>query len=246
MTAETDAGFDPAATLDQISAATAQVLDTAAQFTDADVRAPSLLPNWSRGHVLTHLARNADGGRRLLIWARTGVEMAEYPSVAARAEEIEAGAGRSADELVADLRDSAARFAAEYRRMPLAAWSRTVRWTRGQEHPAARAADSRLCEVLVHHVDLGAGYTPAQWLAEFVDAMLSRVVASFSAREDAPAMRLHATDTGARHDIRPTAGPAPMIHGTGSSLLAWLMGRSQGADLVAEGCPRLPEPPFLY
>lgn len=91
MTAETDAGFDPAATLDQISAATAQVLDTAAQFTDADARAPSLLPNWSRGHVLTHLARNADGGRRLLIWARTGVEMAEYPSVAARAEEIEAG-----------------------------------------------------------------------------------------------------------------------------------------------------------
>ena len=30
-------------------------------WSDADVRAPSLLPGWSRGHVLTHIARNADG-----------------------------------------------------------------------------------------------------------------------------------------------------------------------------------------
>jgi hypothetical protein len=41
------------------------------------------LPGWSRGHVLTHLARNADGGRRLLVWARTGVESFEYASLQA-------------------------------------------------------------------------------------------------------------------------------------------------------------------
>ncbi|MEU6241500.1 maleylpyruvate isomerase N-terminal domain-containing protein [Streptomyces sp. NPDC047024] len=132
MADEIDAGFDPAATLEQISAATERVLLTASRFTDADVRAPSLLPEWSRGHVLTHLARNADGGRRLLHWARTGDETPEYASLAARAEEIEAGAGRSAGELVADVRESAARFAAEYRRMPLTAWDREVRWTAGQ------------------------------------------------------------------------------------------------------------------
>lgn len=246
MTAETGASFDPATTLRQTDAATEQVLQTAARFTEADVRAPSLLPDWSRGHVLTHLARNADGGRHLLIWARTGVETPEYQDLATRAEEIETGAGRSAAELLADLRESAARFAAEYRAMPLAAWDRTVRWTAGQVHPAARAADARLCEVLVHHVDLGTGYTPAQWPADFVGDMLSRVVASFHGREDAPAMRLHATDTGARHTIRATDGPAPEIHGVESSLLAWLMGRSQGADLAAQGCSELPDPPALY
>ena len=245
MAAPTDPGFDPAAALDRINAATGHVLRTAARFGDADVRMPSLLPDWSRGHVLTHLARNADGGRRLLTWARTGVETPEYPSLAARAEEIEAGAGRSAAELVADLRDSAARFAGEYRRMPAAAWSRTVRWTRGQEHPAARAADARLCEVLVHHVDLDAGYTPAQWPADFVHPMLARVAAAFRTRPDAPAMRLRAVDAGAGYDIRAT-GPAPEITGTASSLLAWLMGRSAGADLAASGGARLPEPPALY
>ncbi|MEV7393377.1 maleylpyruvate isomerase N-terminal domain-containing protein, partial [Streptomyces sp. NPDC091215] len=67
MTADDHTGFDPATTLDQINAATGHLLETAARFTDADVRAPSLLPGWSRGHVLTHVARNADGGRNLLI-----------------------------------------------------------------------------------------------------------------------------------------------------------------------------------
>ncbi|WP_406137028.1 maleylpyruvate isomerase N-terminal domain-containing protein [Streptomyces sp. NBC_01089] len=108
MTTDAHAGFDPAAVLEQIDAATEHLVHTAARFTDADVRAPSLLPDWSRGHVLTHLARNADGGRRLLTWARTGVQALEYPSLTARDEEIENGAGRSADVLVADLRDSAA------------------------------------------------------------------------------------------------------------------------------------------
>lgn len=245
MTIDDHAGFDPAAVLEQIDAATEHLLRTASRFTDSDVRAPSLLPGWSRGHVLTHLARNADGGRRLLVRARTGVETAEYPSLAARDEEIEDGAGRSADALVADLRDSAARFAAEYRRMTPAAWGRKVRWTRGQERPAARAADSRLTEVLVHHVDLDAGYTPAQWPAPFVHDMLDRVVTSFSARDDAPPMRLHATDTDTRYSIS-GAQPAPEIHGVESSLLSWLMGRSPGHDLTTEDHAALPEPPFLY
>lgn len=247
MTADTGTGteFDAALTLDRITVATGHLLRTASTLSDAEVRAPSLLPDWSRAHVLTHLARNADGGSRLLSWARTGVEAAEYPSLEARAEEIEAGAGRGAADLVADLSDSAARFADEYRRMPTAAWARTVRWTRGQEHPAARAADSRLSEVLVHHADLDAGYTPAQWPTEFVHAMLIRTVASFAARGDTPAMHLLATDTGSSHRIG-TGQQAPFISGTQSALLAWLMGRSRGDGLSLRNAAALPQPPFLY
>lgn len=258
MTTDADAGFDPGAVLARIEAATGELLRTAARLSDADVRAPSLLPGWSRGHVLTHLARNADGGRHLLVWARTGVETPEYPSTAARDEQIEAGAGRGAEALVADLRESAGRFAAEYRRMTAGMWSRSVRWTRGQERPAARAADSRLTEVLVHHVDLAAGYTPEQWPADFVEAMLGRVVASFGARAGAPAMRLRATDTHHSYGIGaedpgdpavpgdPVDPAAPLVEGPGNLLLAWLMGRDPGTGLsVRDGAP-LPEPPFLY
>jgi len=238
--------FDAALFLDRIDAATGELLATAAGLGDADVRRPSLLPGWSRGHVLTHLARNADGGLRLLGWARTGVPAQEYPSLAARAAEIEAGAGRGAAELLADLRAGADRFAAEYRRMPSAAWEVTVRWTRGQEHPAARIADSRLAEVLLHHVDLDAGFGCEQWPPDFVQDLLGRVAASFRSRADAPAVRLLATDTGERHDLAPGDRQAPTAAGPQAELLCWLIGRSDGAGLDLRGAAVLPQPPALY
>ncbi|MEY9936732.1 maleylpyruvate isomerase family mycothiol-dependent enzyme [Streptacidiphilus sp. MAP5-3] len=237
--------FDLAAVLEEITAATEHLVRTAARLTDAEVRGPSLLPDWSRGHVLSHLARNADGGRRLLTWARTGVETPEYPSLTARAEGIGAGAGRSAAELLSDLRDSAAAFEAEYRAMPPEAWQRTVRWTAGQEHPAARAADSRLCEVLVHHADLNAGYTPSDWPPDFVRDMLDRVATSFATRTDVPAMKLHATDTDTTYATG-TGPSAPTVLGPQHGLLAWLMGRSPGMGLTLRGAPSLPEVPSLY
>jgi maleylpyruvate isomerase len=237
--------FEPAGMLDRIVAATGRLLDTAAGFSDADVREPSLLPAWSRGHVLTHLARNADGGSRLLRWARTGVETPEYPSMAARAAQIEAGAGRGAAELAEDVRDSADRFAAQYARMPAEAWQRVIRWTGGQEHPASRVADSRLTEVLVHHVDLRADYTPVQWPAGFTEDQVTRVVRAFTGRDDVTAMRLHALDSDTWYG--PGAAPgALVVRGPRASLLAWLMGRSEGPDLTTQGGAPLPALPFLY
>src|SRR5215472_7044541 len=79
----------------ELGTATDSLIESIGGLTDADARGPSLLPGWTRGHVLTHLARNADGGTRLLGWARTGIPSYEYESVAARAEAIEAGAALS-------------------------------------------------------------------------------------------------------------------------------------------------------
>lgn len=224
--------------LAEITAATRSFLATASRLGDAGVRAPSLLPGWTRGHVLTHVARNADGGTRLLTWARTGVESYEYPSLEARAAEIEAGAGRPARTLLDDVRQSADRFAEAFALMPDDAWQRTVQWTTGARHPAARAADARLTEVLIHHVDLDAGFTPDDWPADFVSRELAAVTGSFARRDDAPDLRLHATDTGEEHGTgdRLVTGPAP-------SLLAWLLGRSPGTTLTGtEGITI----PFLF
>ncbi|TDD14274.1 maleylpyruvate isomerase family mycothiol-dependent enzyme [Actinomadura sp. KC06] len=228
-------------TLSAISAATRSLLATAERFDDDDVRAPSLLPGWTRGHVLTHVARNADGGTRLLTWARTGVESYEYPSMEARAAEIEAGAGRPAAALVADVRDSARRFADAYALMPDEAWARTVQWTSGARHPAARAADARLTEVLVHHVDLDAGFMPRDWPAAFTSRTLDGVAASFARRDDAPRLRLRATDTG--RELGDDNDGAMIVMGPEASLLAWLMGRSRGDDLTGTEGVTLP---FLY
>ncbi|WP_225848146.1 maleylpyruvate isomerase family mycothiol-dependent enzyme [Streptomyces sp. HPF1205] len=238
--------FDAPGLLERIERATRELLRTARGFGDADVRAASLLPGWSRGHVLTHVARNADGGRRLLTWARTGVETPEYASLEAREAEIAAGAGRPAAALAADVADSARRFAAEYRRLGGEDWARVVRWTRGQEHPAARAADARWTEVLVHHVDLAAGYTHHRWPEDFAASMLERTVASLRRRPHPPAMRLRAGGGAASYEIGGTGGAdGPLVEGSLRDLLAWLMGRTKGEGLTVRG-GALPEPPALF
>jgi len=98
--------------LARVGAATDRLLATAAALRDARAREPSLLPGWSRGHVLTHIARNADGLANLLRWAGTGRETPMYASAASRSADIEAGAGRPAAELTADVAGTAAAFAA--------------------------------------------------------------------------------------------------------------------------------------
>ncbi|MFB4308339.1 maleylpyruvate isomerase family mycothiol-dependent enzyme [Actinomadura sp. GTD37] len=224
--------------LDEITAATRALLASAARLDDADVRAPSLLPGWTRGHVLTHVARNADGGARLLTWARTGVESYEYPSLEARAAEIEEGANRPAGALLDDVRQSADRFADAFALMPDEAWGRTVQWTTGARHPAVRAADARLTEVLIHHVDLDAGFTPGDWPTGFTARMLTSVTASFARREGGPDLRLHATDTNTHH-----GNGDVLVTGPATSLLARILGRSSGAALT--GADEV-EIPFLY
>src|SRR5690349_21068961 len=71
-------------------------------LTEEVARRPSRLPGWTVGHLLTHLARNADSmTRRLRAGARDEV-VDHYPGGAEqRTGEIEQGAGRPAAELVA-------------------------------------------------------------------------------------------------------------------------------------------------
>ena len=94
----------------ELTAANDRLIATVARLSDADVAAPSRLPGWTRGHVLAHLARNADSQVNLLTWARTGVETPQYPDLETRDAEIEAGAPRPAKEQLADLEDSTARL----------------------------------------------------------------------------------------------------------------------------------------
>ena len=51
---------DPLVLIAEVDRATARLLATARTLDDDAVRAPSPLPGWTRGHVLTHVARNAD------------------------------------------------------------------------------------------------------------------------------------------------------------------------------------------
>src|SRR2546430_5157230 len=105
----------------RIGEATDRLLASAAALTDARAGEPSLLPGWTRGHVLTHVARNGDGLGNLLRWARTGTETPMYASREARRADIEAGAGRSPAGPAADVPATAIAFPAQAARLPAGA-----------------------------------------------------------------------------------------------------------------------------
>lgn len=235
---------DPLGLAEDIDRATARLLATASGLDDDAVAAPSRLPGWSRGHVLTHLARHADGAVNQLTWARTGVETPQYESRAQRAADIEAGASRPAAEQLEDLRAACARFAGAVRDMPPQAWSTVVRWVSGAEGPAAQVMWSRLLEVEIHHVDLDTSYSAADWPEAFTIRLLRTVAHDASAREDWPRMVIRAPEVG--HDIRVGDGiTEPVIEGPAWKAAAWLTGRSAGEDLAVLPPGPLPVVPPL-
>src|SRR5262249_5797098 len=199
-----------------LGAAAARLRGSAGALTGARRREPSPLPGWSRGHVLSHIARNADGLRNLLIWARTGTETPMYASAQSRADDIAAGAGRLGAAVAADVRDSAAAFADEAASLPGGGWANQVGGMSGAPFPALGVLDRRLSEVEIHHVDLAAGYSPGDWPEDFIAEALPRVAGSFAGRGDAPCCLVRAD--GAPHQqflIGPDQAGRPqvIVHG---------------------------------
>jgi maleylpyruvate isomerase len=244
----------PTETLARVMEATSHLLATAEQFDDAAVREPSRLPGWTRGHLLTHVARNADAQVRLLTWAATGIRTPMYPSTGDRAAEIELGAARGAAELLADVTESAERFAAQAARLAPEQWKAEIEGMRGGPQPAAVVPWWRLEEILIHHVDLGVSFSPAHWPEYFTEPELSGIAARFSNpvyTPQSPAFRIAAEvlDGDAQGETvygvctSPADESAPIVRGPSPALVAWLIGRSNGDGLNVEPHGALPQPP---
>ena len=235
---------DPLALAAEISRSTTRLLKTARALSDETVAAPSLLPGWTRGHVLTHLSRNADGAVNLLTWARTGVRTPQYESMARRAADIKAGAGRAAAAQLDDLTASCARFADAVDAMPAQGWTYVVETAGGRELAAAQFMWFRLREVEIHHVDLHAGYGPADWPEAFALRLCRTVAEDMATRAEGPRLVLRAPEVG--HDLVLGEGAkSPVVSGTVRAVVAWLIGRSDGNGLTVTPAGPLPPVPPL-
>lgn len=205
--------------LHRVAQATDHLLRTVGRWQEGEQHEPSLCPGWTRGHVLTHLARNADGLGRLVRAAVQDSGETMYPSVAARAVDIEVGAGRPLAELVEDLGDAANRLAGELARLTPEHGDTPVERTPGG--PTFRAGQLpflRLREVVYHHGDLDAGFGFGDLSPELVRMFLDEEVARLRSAPLAPAVRLR-TDEGEEHSL----GDAPVeVSGSRAALLGWL------------------------
>ncbi|MBO2446793.1 maleylpyruvate isomerase family mycothiol-dependent enzyme [Actinomadura barringtoniae] len=163
----------------RVDEVTERLVAAVGNLSDADVREDSQLPGWTRGHVITHVARNADALRNLLNWARTGIETPAYESAEAREAGIAEGADRSVIGLLADLSGSAAAFAAAVEVMPEETWDVKVKILDSAEFPAEGVLLKRASEVVLHHTDLGIGYGPDDWPDWFAKVELDEPIATF-------------------------------------------------------------------
>lgn len=225
--------IDHAHDLASVRDATERLLTAVGKLDNASVTEPSRLPGWTRGHVLAHLARNADA----LVNVLEGRPM--YVSAEARDADIERDAPRALDAQLADVRDSAARFQ-DAGAVP-ADWSRTVELRNGVTDTVARLPFRRWAEVELHHVDLGIGYELEDLPAEFTQREIEFLADRFGGHPDVPPTRLtdgtHAWRTGREADEPPIT-----VAGSPADLLGWLAGRRDGSGLTVEGgsLPALP------
>lgn len=202
-------------------------LDALAGVPDAELAAPSRLPDWTRAHVVAHVARNADALGNLLHWARTGIETPMYRNREARTADIEAGVRRRAPELRADAAAAAQRLADAVRTLPEPAWQHEVRTAAGRAVPAAEVPWLRVREVWVHAVDLDAGLGFAAVPAEVAQALLDDALGSHGGRPQTPALTVRCADDG--RSWRLGDGSAGGVCGSYVELLAWALGRRDAA-----------------
>lgn len=188
-------------------------------LTDDQATAPSLLAGWTVGHVLTHIARNADSFVWMTTAAQRGVAVPQYPGgMEQRNGDIEAGAARPAAQLVDDVRTASSALDACWADVAPEVWSFV-----GQSVLGAAAIGElpmrRWREVAVHHGDLGLGVTPADWPAAYVRLDLAEMTRRWASRRP-----MGLTDL-------PTAALALPPH----ERLAWLLGRRAVAGLDPAG-----------
>jgi maleylpyruvate isomerase len=173
-----------------------------ADLGELDVTTPSRLPGWSIGHVLTHIARNADGQMSIL----DGFH--QYPHGAeGRNADIESGASRPWDVLLADVGATSNELNAQ--------WSNRDDWTGSAqmlsgERPLMLLPFLRQREVEIHLVDMGLGY-------EFFD-MPARYV-----RKE---LRFMEMMWRARQPMGMGALPQAALNAEPTTRLAWMTGRA--------------------
>lgn len=179
---------------------------------------PSRLSGWSVGHVLTHVARNADSITRVLEATARDETVDRYEDgVAGRNADIEQGHDRAPDVLVDDVRRTIWRLEQTWANH--ANWDGRSRESAAREIPVSDLPFMRWREVEVHRVDLGLGYEPADWPELYVRLELRELEMRWNARRPMGLTGLPAAALAAPPPVR----------------LAWLLGRATIDGLAPAG-----------
>ena len=159
---------------------------SAGALSDAACRAPSLLAGWSRGHLLSHIARNAESHVRMFQAVTRGDVSEQYPGgKPTRNREIDQGSTKSAEQLVVDVRTSIYLLEAAWAAATETTWlgHGIKSHSDGSRVAIHELVLMRWCETEVHHADLDLGFTWRDWAPLFVRYDLDRRLMAWRARK---------------------------------------------------------------
>lgn len=203
--------------------ATQQLLGDTIAIPEDQWQLPSGLPGWTRAHVATHLARNADGLRRVVHGLLTHSPAQMYPSPEQRDRDLEQGSMRGALELQIDLDTSAGELNTVFGYLEESGSTEEVDLVPGLRLPAHHLPVARFNEVVLHHMDLDCGFTPTDVDADIARWLLEWNCLRLAGRDDYPALEVAST-SGVRARVG-GSGEAVEVRGSDAVLLGWLTGR---------------------
>jgi maleylpyruvate isomerase len=204
-------GRDLTAAIESVARSEADLVAFLQAVGPRDPSQPSRLPGWTVGHVLTHLARNADSQVQML-----SGEPQYANGVEGRNADIQAGAVRPWTELVADVEAAGSALAERY--SSHTDWEGTAHSVAG-ERPMAMLPLLRQREVELHRIDLGLGYEFADLPADYVRRELRVLGMIWKARQPMGLSDL----------------PAAALALAPADRLAWMTGRSTPVGLEPAG-----------
>jgi len=207
-------------------------------LSDDEWQAPSGLPGWTRAHVASHLAQQADGLTALVDRLKPQGPPPVWP-ISAADNDLEAESRRRAVDLQVALDTSAGRLLAALERLPERAWSTRLTTPVGPL-PARALAYARLNEVVLHHLDLRLSLSLGDLDAALVEALLLWNAGRLDRRLRHGRLHLMSDDG---LDLLIGSGLRQTdIRGASAGLLGWLTGRLDaravlGAEQVDLGGP---------
>lgn len=197
------------------------------ELSDAQLDEPTLLPGWTRRHLIAHVGYNARAITRLVQWANTGVETPMYASPEQRSHEIELGATMPARALRNLNHHAAVSLNVEWRDTPQDRWNNEVKTAQGRTVPLTETVWMRTREVWLHAIDLNNGAPITDIPDGVLERLLRDILSAWEKRETDPGYAITIEN---RHDLGPlgagtTAEDPLSIRGTLPAVLAWASGR---------------------
>jgi maleylpyruvate isomerase len=228
-----DAARD-AQVLHLLDSATRRLVRTVDAMADFQFEEPSLLPGWSRAHVVAHLVLNAEGLAAALEGVREERSVPMYASQEARDSDIEELAGAEPAVLRDRLLASTSAIHEAVEELPEELYAARIERTAGSDRTftAGRVGEMRLREVEIHHADLDLAYTWADWPSDFTVLLLD----NRGGVHDGPPFTADAVDLGRSWAFAGSDGQSggPTVSGPGPLLAWWATGRDPGDGLTSD------------